>query len=220
MDKALQESKKLAFASLNEKQLKKLQLALNQIYQCPDNYDIKVLWELDRSIGLIGGYCMPADPKNNPFPGGFGRDIFRPLQYARAEIEISNIFNTARYVVQYSGMHLKGIARYVLGCEKFLGVPRYNNATLGKAISLLNNAKLYDEKTINCLYMFIPIFNKAKHDVNQDEQRERLLLPPDAVIAYISSRVLGNKLLKPYYNEIILKLNDYIGRLDSPNMLI
>ncbi len=220
MNKALQESEKLAIALLNEKQLKKLQLALTQIYQCPYNYDIKVLWELDRSIGLIGGYCMPADPKNNPFPGGFGRDIFRPLQYARAEIEISNIFDTARYVVQYAGMHLESIVRYILRRNNYFGVIKDKNATLGKATSILKNAELYNEKTINCLYMFIPLFNKAKHNVNQDEQRERLFSPSDAVIAYISSRVLGNKLLKPYYHEIVLKLNDYIGRLDNPNLLV
>ena len=54
---------------------------------------------MDKEIDGIGGYGMPSDPKKNPFPSGEYRELFRPLQYARSEIEVTTVHFHSRYVV-------------------------------------------------------------------------------------------------------------------------
>lgn len=55
---------------------------------CSSKYIEAILWKEDQRIGGIGGYCMPQNPVKNPFPSGIKRELYRPLQYARAEIDI------------------------------------------------------------------------------------------------------------------------------------
>jgi hypothetical protein len=218
MNKALSESKILADLLLSEEQKEKIKNVLREIRENHDCYDAGLFWELDSSIGGIGGYCMPADPKINPFPGGIGRELFRPLQYARSKIDICDINYSARHVVHYSGMHLEAVIRYVLENSKPLGLFKRNNLTLGKAVRILEKENMVTDENLSGFNLFVKIYNKSKHDVNQDEERERLFDPADALIVYTCSRILGKIALKKHYPEILMKISEYIDRLEGLNM--
>ena len=113
MKSALPESINLYNSIFSDKQKSDIQKILDEIYKNIDNYSTKVLWEVDKEIGGIGGYCMPCDPIKNPFPGGEYRELFRPLQYARSEIDITGVYIHSKYVVLNCGLHLESVVRLV-----------------------------------------------------------------------------------------------------------
>ncbi|WP_440250490.1 hypothetical protein [Clostridium sp.] len=51
-----------------------------------EKYDDSRLWEADRLLGGIGGYCMPPYPILNLLQGTVETEYFRTLQYARSDI--------------------------------------------------------------------------------------------------------------------------------------
>lgn len=197
MENALPETMSLSTAVLSEdiqKRIEKfLSLLDNSTHQKIDTHD---LWLIDKEIGGIGGYCMPSDPVKNPFPGGSKRELYRPLQYARSEINIYDPGIHSRYIVLYCGMHLEAVCRLFLKEGKFLSSIRYNNTTLGKSVDIIKKTKLIDDRIINGLFSFVAIYNKSKHEVNNDDNRIRLFSPCDGIIAYFSARILGLYLLK------------------------
>ncbi len=151
-------------------------------------------WRIDEEIGGIGGYNMPKNPVVNPFPGGDKRSLYRPLQYAACELE-RNLSYGSRYVIQFSGMHLEAAARaYVTSQKRFKFLTNFNS-TLGKLVHEIERKQTFDTATIQSLFQFIKLFNLSKHEVNQDESRTRLFSEADAMMAYLSSRELGIKLL-------------------------
>lgn len=152
------------------------------------------LWAMDEEIGGIGGYLLPKNPVQNPFPGGDERPLFRPLQYAASELE-RDVAHGARYIVQYAGMHLEAVTRQYLKQVHTLGAIRHHNSTLGKAVHQIAKLRTMDEKTVQSLLVFVRLYNMSKHEVNQDETRERLFSVEDALIAYLSGRILGVRLL-------------------------
>lgn len=160
------------------------------------DYQTDNLWVTDQKIGGIGAYAMPPDPVINPFPGGIERTLYRPLQYVRSDIDICDLRMHARYIVQNCGMHLEAICRLVLRTYKVFGDLKSNNTTLGKAIRLIEGLNIIDIRIIIALNNFVKIYNLSKHEVNQDETRERLFNAYEAVTAYYSARVLGVYLLR------------------------
>lgn len=152
------------------------------------------LWETDAEIGGIGGYQLPKNPIQNPFPGGMERTLYRPLQYAASELE-RDVAHGARYIVQYAGMHLEAVTRQYLMRSQKLGSLRHSQSTLGKAVHQIAKLRTIDEKTIQSLLVFVRLYNMSKHEVNQDESRDRLFSAEDALIAYLSARILGFRLL-------------------------
>jgi hypothetical protein len=153
-------------------------------------------WIAGQKIGGIGAYAMPPDPVVNPFPGGIERSLYRLLQYARSDIDICDIRMHARYIVQNCGMHLEVVCRLVLRTYKVFGDLRFHNITLGKAILLIKGLNIMDIKIIVALDNFVKIYNLSKHEINQDESRERLFNAYEAITAYYSARVLGVHLLR------------------------
>jgi len=220
INKALPESIELFNQLLTNAQKEIIDRAVKEIKENPESYNINFFWELDASIGGIGGYCMPFDPRVNSFPAGIGRSLFRPLQYAFSYIERNkDIHNNAKWVVLNSGLHLEAIAKYMI--EKItspMDFARYKKFTLGQFIGELDKRKILPQHLIEPLKTFVKLYNKSKHDVNQDEERERLFSPVDALISYISARIIGKELLRPYYNEILNSLGEYINRLNGLNM--
>jgi len=103
---------------------------------------------------------------------------------------------SSRYIVFYSGLHLETVVRLVLAKIKILGNLKYMNTTLGRATKKLQKSGGIPDELIEGLFHFVPIYNKSKHEVNQDEDRKRLFMPSDAIIAYLSARILGFQLLK------------------------
>lgn len=151
-------------------------------------------WRIDEEIGGIGGYNMPKNPVVNPFPGGDKRSLYRPLQYAACELE-RNLSYGSRYVIQFSGMHLEAAARTYVASQKRIRFLSNFRSTLGKLVHEIDRKKTFDVTTIQSLFQFVKLFNLSKHEVNQDESRTRLFNEADAMIAYLSSRELGVKLL-------------------------
>lgn len=220
---ALSETIELAECLLNSEQKQIIERATKEIYDKPDAYELDSFWALDSSIGGIGGYCMSFNPVDTPFPVGIGRVLFRPLQYAAANIEwnknIYGSYSNARSAVEFSGMHLEAITKYVI--EKTAPVPyalKYRKSTLGTSLRFLEQREKIPHDLIRPLRLCTDLYNKSKHDVNQDEERERLFLPADALISYIAARILGKELLRPYYSEILERVNPYVGKLNALNM--
>ena len=132
-----------------------IQAFLDEVQMKKEKYAPGVLWLLDQENGGIGGYCMPPDPKMNPFPGAVNRELFRPLQYARSEIDICDIRIHARHVVHYSGMHLEAVIRLFLKNTKTLGMLKFPNSTLGKAAHEISKMNIFDEIIIGAIFKFV-----------------------------------------------------------------
>lgn len=164
-------------------------------------YTTEMLWKTDALIGGIGGYCMPADPTKNPFPAGIERELYRPLQYARSDIDICDVRKFARYVVESVGMHLEAACRLLLKEKCSFGNLRFYNTTLGKAAHKIEQLGIFEKDVIDALYNFVTVYNKSKHEINQDETRTRMFNAYDAVVAYFAARVLGLAILQKVGRE-------------------
>lgn len=160
------------------------------------DYETRMLWETDSLIDGIGGYCMPPDPVKNPFPSGIKRELYRPLQYARSSIDMCDVRIFARQVVENSGMHLEAVCRMFLKNTAILGGIRFQNLTLGKAVHRIEQEKVFDETVIEALYDFVKVYNRSKHEINQDETKVRMFNAEDAIISYFTVRILGIILLQ------------------------
>lgn len=196
MKAALPESINLYNSIFSDKQKYNIKKILDEVNKNKHNYSTKALWEMDKEIGGIGGYCMPCDPIKNPFPGGEYRELFRPLQYARSEIDITGIHLHSKYVVSNCGLHLEAVVRLILKKYKFFGNMRYMNSTLGNATRKIEDINAIPNHLVKNLFLFVRIYNKSKHEVNQDNGRERLFMAEDAIIAYFAARIIGVKLLE------------------------
>ena len=121
--------------------------------------------------------------------------MFRPLQYARSEIDFCDIRLHARHVVHYCGMHLEAVLRVFLKQNKMFGGLRYFNSTLGKVAHEISKLKIIDNILIEVLFKLVTLFNKAKHEVNMFEERPRLFSEADAIICYFAARIIGKEIL-------------------------
>lgn len=195
MNGALPETLDIFNKLLIDEQKSNIQSFLDEVQTKKEKYDPSILWVLDQNIGGIGGYCMPADPKINPFPAGINRELFRPLQYARSEIDICDIRIHARHVIHYSGMHLEAALRLFLKKEKTLGNLRFFNSTLGKAAHEISKMNIFDDVIIETLFKFVSLYNKAKHEVNMLEERPRMFSEADAIVCYFCARIVGQAVL-------------------------
>ncbi|MEK3977346.1 hypothetical protein MKZ20_21720 [Psychrobacillus sp. FSL K6-2684] len=195
MKRALNETRWFFDNYLNEYLKESIMYSIKEIDSKNDKYSIDMYWDGDESIGGIGGYNMPKNPIQNPFKSGIKRSIYRPLQYAAAEIDIRDIRYGARHVIQYAGMHLEAVVRYFLATNQIFGKIRQSNSTLGKAFNQLKSKGLIEAEYIVPFQQFIKLFNMAKHEINMDEERERLFSYVDALILYYLARILGVYLL-------------------------
>ena len=158
-------------------------------------YKTDMLWKIDALIGGVGGYCLPSSSLRNPYPAGIERELYRPLQYAKEEIDFGYSRVNARYIIDVCGMHLEAACRLLL-MNSILDEFRFSNCTLGKAVHRIDKKKMLDDNIIQALYDFIQIYNRSKHEVNQDETRERLFSTDDAIVVYFATRILGVNILQ------------------------
>lgn len=196
------ESRILYEEVLTEKQKKKLEKLIVKA----ENFDraefLKNFWILDQCIGGVGGYSMPSTPLLNPYPGGEYRELFRPLQYARSDMEHDlYYYNHHRNIVIMSGMHLEGVLRVVLKTKRFLGNFKYSNATLGKATTEVEKMNILSSEVISGLRAFVKLYNHSKHDINHDESRVKLIHLSDAIVCYITARIIGVEVLRSINHE-------------------
>lgn len=182
---------------LEEKIKEGIDQFVGQNLENPDfDYVTECIWKTDSMIGGIGGYCMPANPVKNPFPAGIKRELYRPLQYARSDIDLCDVRTFARYVIESSGMHLEAVCRLYLKEKLSLGSLRFHNTTLGKAVHKIEKLGEFEEHIIQALYDFVAVYNRSKHEINQDPSRDRMFNAYDAVVSYFVVRVLGRIILQ------------------------
>ena len=172
-----------------------------------EKYKTDMLWEIDALIGGVGGYCLPSSSSNNPYPAGIERELYRPLQYAKEEIDVGYGRVNARYIIDMCGMHLEAACR-LLVMNSMLDEFRFSNCTLGKAVHRIEKKKLLDGNVIQALYDFVQIYNRSKHEVNQDETREWLFSTDDAIVVYFATRILGVSILQKLGREESFKVYD------------
>lgn len=172
-----------------------------------EKYKTDMLWEIDVLIGGVGGYCLPSSSSKNPYPVWIERELYRPLQYAKEEIDLGYGRVNARYIIDMCGMHLEAACR-LLVMNSVLDEFRFSNCTLGKAVHRIEKKKLLDGNVIQALYDFVQIYNRSKHEVNQDETRERLFSTDDAIVAYFATRILGVSILQKLGREESFKVYD------------
>lgn len=175
---------------------------VKEINEAGADYSLNELWEYDSYLGGIGGYSMPSDPVKNPFKGGYTRELFRPIQYARSNMETLDINYTSRHVIRDCGLHLEFILKFVLKKSSRLNALSNRNATLGKLAHILLKRKLIKEELFSTLKKIIVVYNKSKHEVNQNVNRKRLFSPGDALIFYVVTRKIANKVLQLFYDDI------------------
>lgn len=211
----LNESQRLAECLLSDDQVDALLRTAEGVAAGIDNPDTDVdfssFWQCDASIGGIGGYCLLPfmKPFGNPFPHDIARQLFRPIQYAAAQIIYHNGPNTARATVEFSGMHLEAVAKFwVKKSSSVLDAKRYEKLPLGNSIFALEKQHLATDGLAECLDTFLVLYDMAKHEVTHDEER-RMFSIPDALVDYLSSRILSTRILKPYYDEILHGIPDY-----------
>lgn len=126
----------------------------------------------------------------SPFQGIVEREYFRPLQYARSDIQICDIRLRSRNIIHMIGTHLEIVCREVLiNGNKFARLIHYNT-TFGKTVKEIEK-KIYYIEIINALYKFVKLYNMAKHETNSFEERSRLFTIDNAITAYFAARVLG-----------------------------
>lgn len=172
-----------------------------------EKYKTDMLWKIDALIGGVGGYCLPSSSSKNPYLAGIERELYRPLQYTKEEIDVGYGRVNARYIIDMCGMHLEAACR-LLVMNSVLDEFRFSNCTLGKAVHRIEKKKLLDGNVIQALYDFVQIYNRSKHEVNQDETRERLFSTDDAIVVYFATRILGVSILQKLGREESFKEYD------------
>ena len=195
MKEALTETIYISDTLFSEEQRRQIQAFLDEVKIEKEKYSPEILWRIDQAIGGMGGYCMHPNPVINPFPGGINRELFRPLQYARSEIDICDVRMHARHIVHYSGMHLEAVLRLFLKQTRPLGSLRFSNSTLGKAVHEIAKTEVFDNVLTEALFKFVKLYNMAKHEVNMFEERPRLFCEADAIVCYFSARIIGQAVL-------------------------
>ena len=218
----LDESDRLVKWLLSGNQVEILLQAAERIAAGIGNDDVDVdltpFWRLDASIGGIGGYCLLRwmRPFENPFAHGIARTLFRSIQYAAAYIEHHNSELMARITVQYSGMHLEAVTKYWISkTTSSLNANHYERSALGQNIHILRNGPNATNEIFKLLETILTLYNSAKHEIPQD--RERMFTVGDALVAYVSSRILSTRILKPYYDEILHGIPDHERRFPGLN---
>ncbi|HEX7607770.1 MAG TPA: hypothetical protein VF370_00415 [Candidatus Cryosericum sp.] len=219
----LDESERLAEQLLSKNQVEVLSRTAEDITAGIESADLKVdltpFWKLDARIGGIGGYCMPLRPFGNPFPSGIARELFRPIQYAAAEIEYHGNPLTARESIRNSGMYLEAVTKFwVNRTSSILDTNRYKRLTLGQSIAVLKKRGLVTDGLAESLDASLVLYNQAKHAVTQREDRDRMFTVGDALVVYICARILGMRILKPYYDEILRGIPEYERDFPGVNM--
>lgn len=66
-----------------------------------------------------------------------------------------------------------------------------NDNTLGKAEHKIEQEKEFDNCVIEFLFDFVKEYNRSKHEINQDENKDRMFNAEDAVVSYFVARILG-----------------------------
>lgn len=180
----------------NEEEKMKIKTIINDLTK--QNYCSDSLWEFDKSIGGIGGYCMPINPTFCYFQGTEVRNIYRGYQYARSRVDICDISVCARDIIRDCGAELEDLLQLLLSKKLIFRLARDFGIEkpLGVLIKEIEKRNMLPIELIGELKLMLRNYNISKHDINIDEERERTFLTEDAIIYYLACRKIGIKILK------------------------
>lgn len=178
----------------SKEQMDKINLIIQEMEAEGWEYSSRRLWEFDKIIGGIGGYCQhPNAAKANYFQGTEFRNAYRCLQYIRGDIDISNVNVTARYIVENCGHYLEEIIKlYIKKTKKHFFVKK---EPLGKLLQHIRRKRILEEDVIDKLSLFVDLYNISKHEILSDETLDRTFHMDDAIICYFACRIVGKELL-------------------------
>ena len=198
----LQETEKL-YKVFDENQKTKINIIIQQILKEGEDYKTIELWKFDQTLGGIGGYCQGCDPaKSNPFQGTEFRNVHRCLQYVRSILDILNINDTARYVIEDCGHYLEEVIKLYLKKKKIHCWIKTIKYPLGKLLLYVISKDIFEINTINNLRLFLKIYNISKHEILSDEKLDRTFHADDAIICYFACRIVGKEIMLKVDREI------------------
>ena len=187
----------------NDKQFDKVNSIIKQIKNEKEEYKTTDLWTFDQTIGGIGGYCQGCDPvTSNPFQGTEFRNVYRCLQYVRSDIDILNINYTARYIIENCGYYLEEAIKLYFSKKGKINWLRIRKYPLGKLLKYIKNTKVFEEKIIEQLELFVDIYNISKHEILSDDELTRTFGADDAIIYYFACRIVGKEILIKVYEKM------------------
>jgi len=163
-----------------------------------EEYCTNKLWDFDREIGGIGGYCLPINPVYCQFQGTDVRNIYRGYQYARARIDISNIQFFTRDLIRECGTQLEDLLQLYIKENVKFNIKKYliKNKPLGSLIKILEDNEWISLEIINELKMMVSSYNKSKHEIDISDKRKRTFCVEDGIIYYLACRKIGIKILR------------------------
>ena len=191
----LEQTRKLKLV-FTETQMNNINKIIEQIEKEGEEYKTIDLWKFDQSIGGIGGYCQGCDPAlSNPFQGTEFRNAYRCLQYIRSDIDILNVNYTARNIIENCGHHFEEVIKiYLKKNYKFILI-KTNRYPLGILLNYIINKNIFDENITNELKLFVDLYNISKHVILSNDELDRTFHADDAIICYLTCRIVGKKIL-------------------------
>lgn len=206
-DQPLKESFELESLLLNKGQQNVIADAMLEIQEHPHDFELNTFWKMDDSVGGITGRDSGKEMLNQQHFDA-ARSIFRPLQYAVAvffnSYDKGAAYDTAKFSVLSSGQHVEASAKYFLrqrlSVFSQLETDKY---TLGTSLNTIEKKGLLSDILLKPSWVLLSLYNSAKHEVNHDLDREWRFAPGDALICYIAARIIGNEMLKPYYERLL-----------------
>lgn len=191
----LEQTKKL-YEIFSESQIEKINSIINQMVEEGENYKTTALWEFDKTLGGIGGYCQGCNPSLcNPFQGTEFRNVYRSLQYVRSDFDLCNINDVARYTIENCGHHFEEVIKLYLKKKKIFKWIKVSRYPLGKLLQYVATNKIFENRILNKLKLFIDIYNISKHEILSDGKLDRTFHADDAILCYLACRVVGREIL-------------------------
>lgn len=153
---------------------------------------LRLLKELDQSIGGIGIHCRKPDKK---LPG-----VYRALTYVELPLHQSDPTDAARGMIVAAGGYLEDLIARGLGPEFFMQMLiNFNKAPLGAMVDLIRisiPSRLFDELK----WFSGRVYNYAKHDFDADNRSDPIgdhyFGVEEGIAIYFIARKLGEELIK------------------------
>ncbi|GAP13242.1 hypothetical protein LARV_00993 [Longilinea arvoryzae] len=152
---------------------------------------LRVLKELDQSIGGIGVHCRKPDEK---LPG-----VYRALTYVEMPLHKSDPTDAARGMIVAAGGYLEDLIARGLGPEFFMHILiDFKKAPLGAMVDLIRisiPSGLFDELK----WFSGRVYNYAKHDFDSDNRSDPIgdhyFGLDEGIAIYFIARKLGEELI-------------------------
>lgn len=159
-----------------------------------------ILTAFDQSIGGFGLHSIAGKDTLAGVPGASiaDRDIYRPIQYIRAQLSNSEASFLSRHIVAMACVHVEGVLKR-LASSGFLGEFRYGRLPMGALLRKRFENRLSQNLYSDLLWLNDDIYRFAKHEFGPRlwKQPEESYFDLDEAIAiYFIARYLVVQLPK------------------------